>query len=81
MPRTKKDAKIFNIKLATPINDQLEQFCEETGLNKTTATEKIMENSLRSISVRICPIDAYSSNYLYPRDFLLGIMRYIYEQY
>ena len=43
MPRTKKDAKILNIKLATPINDQLEQFCEETGLNKTTATEKIME--------------------------------------
>lgn len=57
MPRTKKDAKILNIKLATPINDQLEQFCEETGLNKN------------------------SSNYLYPRDFLLGIMRYIYEQY
>ena len=43
MPRTKKDAKILNIKLATPINDQLEQFCEETGLNNTTATEKIME--------------------------------------
>lgn len=43
MPRTKKDAKILNIKLATPINDQLEQFCKETGLNKTTATEKIME--------------------------------------
>lgn len=43
MPRTKKDAKILNIKLATPISDQLERFCEETGLNKTTATEKIME--------------------------------------
>lgn len=43
MPRTKKDAKILNIKLATSISDQLEQFCEETGLNKTTATEKIME--------------------------------------
>lgn len=42
MPRTKKDAKILNIKLATPISNQLEKFCEETGLNKTTATEKIM---------------------------------------
>ena len=43
MPRQKKDAKILNIKLASSVNDQLEQFCEETGLNKTTATEKIME--------------------------------------
>lgn len=43
MPRQKKDAKILNIKLASSVNEQLEQFCEETGLNKTTATEKIME--------------------------------------
>lgn len=43
MPRTKKDAKILNIKLAASINEQLENFCEETGLNKTMATEKIME--------------------------------------
>lgn len=43
MPRQKKDAKILNIKLATPISDKLEQFCEETGMSKTIATEKIME--------------------------------------
>lgn len=43
MPRQKKDAKILNIKLATPINDMLERFCEETCMNKTVATEKILE--------------------------------------
>ena len=42
MPRQKKDAKILNIKLATTISEQLEQFCEETGMSKTTATEKIL---------------------------------------
>ncbi len=43
MPRQKKDAKILNIKLSTPISDKLEKFCEETGMSKTIATEKIME--------------------------------------
>ena len=42
MPRQKKDAKILNIKLATPINEQLEKFCDETGMSKTVATEKIL---------------------------------------
>ena len=32
MPRQKKDAKILNIKLAREISDQLEQFCEESGM-------------------------------------------------
>ena len=41
MPREKKDARILNIKLATPVFDRLEQFCEESGMSKTTATEKI----------------------------------------
>lgn len=40
MPRQKKDAKILNIKLAKEISDQLEQFCEESGISKTVATEK-----------------------------------------
>ena len=40
MPRQKKDAKILNIKLAKEISDQLEQFCEESGISKTAATEK-----------------------------------------
>lgn len=42
MPRQKKDAKILNIKLAKQISDQLEQFCEESGISKTVATEKIL---------------------------------------
>ena len=41
--RQKKDYKMLNIKLASNISDQLEQFCEETGLSKTAATEKIFE--------------------------------------
>ena len=40
MPRQKKDAKILNIKLAREISNQLEQFCEESGISKTVATEK-----------------------------------------
>ena len=42
MAREKKDAKILNIKLATPVYDQLDRFCEESGLSKTIATEKIL---------------------------------------
>lgn len=41
MPRQKKDAKILNIKLAREISNQLEQFCEESGISKTVATKKI----------------------------------------
>lgn len=43
MPRTKKDARILNIKLASPVYDQLDKFCEESGMSKTVATEKIMQ--------------------------------------
>ena len=42
MPRQPKDAKILNIKLATPVYDQLSRFCEESGLSKTIATDKIL---------------------------------------
>ena len=51
MPRQKKDAKILNIKLAKEISDQLEQFCEESGISKTVATEKFYRSILRNISV------------------------------
>lgn len=43
MPREKKDARYLNIKLSSYIYDQLDRFCKETGLNKTAATERIME--------------------------------------
>ena len=42
MSRTKKDAKLLNIKLDREIHEQLELFCEETGMTKTIATEKIL---------------------------------------
>lgn len=42
MPRQKKDAKILNIKLDRKIHEQLEQFCEESGMTETIATEKIL---------------------------------------
>lgn len=42
MSRPKKDAKNLNIKLDREIYDRLEQFCDETGMTKTTATEKIL---------------------------------------
>lgn len=42
MPREKKDARYLNIKLSSDIYDQLDRFCAETGINKTTATEKIL---------------------------------------
>lgn len=51
MPRQKKDAKILNIKLAREISNQLEQFCEESGISKTVATEKNYRSILRNISV------------------------------
>lgn len=50
MPRQKKDAKILNIKLAREISNQLEQFCEESGISKTVATEKNYRSILRNIS-------------------------------
>lgn len=46
MPRRKKDAKILNIKLATPINDKLERFCEESGQSKTVVVERFLDKCL-----------------------------------
>lgn len=42
MSREKKDAKLLNIKLDRIIHEQLEQFCDESGMTKTMATEKIL---------------------------------------
>ena len=42
MPRVKKDCRNLNIKLATKTHDLLDKFCNETGISKTAATEKIL---------------------------------------
>ena len=44
MERKKKDAKILNIKLDREIHEQLEKFCEESGLTKTIAVERILQH-------------------------------------
>lgn len=42
MSRIKKDAKILNVKLDREVHEQLEQFCDESGMSKTVAVEKIL---------------------------------------
>ena len=46
MPRQKKDAKILNIKLSTPIDDKLRRYCEESGQTKTIAVERCLNKCL-----------------------------------
>ena len=48
MPRPKKDAKPLNIKLDAAIHEKLEQYCKETGLNKTITVEKMLDQYLSS---------------------------------
>ena len=43
MSRPKKDSKVLNVKLATPVHDKLDQFCDETCMNKTVAVERILD--------------------------------------
>ena len=42
MSREKKDAKLLNVKLNRVVHEQLEKFCDESGMTKTLATEKIL---------------------------------------
>lgn len=46
MPRPKKDAKPLNIKLDAAIHKKLEQYCRETGENKTITVEKVLDQYL-----------------------------------
>lgn len=43
MPREKKESKKFNINLALQTYEKLENFCKDTGLTKTMATERILD--------------------------------------
>ena len=42
MPRPKKDYKLLNIRLASDVSNLMDKFCEENGVSKTVATEKIL---------------------------------------
>ncbi len=46
MPRQKKESKVLNINLAIDICNDLESFCEETGIEKTTAVERMLRKCL-----------------------------------
>ena len=45
MPKPKKDWKALNIKIQSNIYNELEKYCEETGLSKTVAVERIFVKS------------------------------------
>ncbi len=40
MPRAKRDAKSFTIKMDSKVYERLEQYCEDSGQSKTTAVER-----------------------------------------
>ncbi|WP_033161787.1 hypothetical protein [Sharpea azabuensis] len=44
MPRAKKDSKPLNMNLATSTHLCLEEYCKITGLTKTMAVERILNN-------------------------------------
>lgn len=46
MGQPKKDAKIISMKLDRSVYTKLDVFCGETGLSKTAATEKILDQFL-----------------------------------
>ena len=46
MAQIKKDSRIINMKLDKSVYDKLDLFCQETGLSKTAATEKILDKFL-----------------------------------
>lgn len=42
MPRPRKDSRTLNINLATPVYENLERVCAETGQTKTFAVERAL---------------------------------------
>ena len=47
MPKPKKDWKALNIKIQSEVYEQLEKYCEETGLSKTVAVERILSKTFK----------------------------------
>ena len=46
MSRTKKDAKVLNVKLDRNIYDRFESYADQLGQTKTTAIERILTKHL-----------------------------------
>lgn len=47
MPKPRKDWKALNIKIQSGVYEQLEKYCEETGLSKTVAVERILSKAFK----------------------------------
>lgn len=47
MAKQNKDWKALNIKLDRTVYEQLEKYCEETGLSKTVAVERILNKAFK----------------------------------
>lgn len=47
MPRAKKEGTYLNIKLRQDLYDRLCEYCEESGMPKTSVTEKALDQYLR----------------------------------
>lgn len=47
MPKPKKDWKALNIKIQSEVYEELEKYCEETGLSKTVAVERILSKAFK----------------------------------
>ncbi len=47
MPKPRKDWKALNIKIQSSVYEQLEKYCEETGLSKTVAVERILNKAFK----------------------------------
>lgn len=47
MPKPRKDWKALNIKIQSNVYEQLEKHCEETGLSKTVAVERILNKAFK----------------------------------
>ena len=44
MGRPAKDGKALNLYIEAEIADRLEQYCDDTGITKTAAIERILES-------------------------------------
>ena len=47
MPKLRKDWKALNIKIQSSVYNELEKYCEETGLSKTVAVERILNKAFK----------------------------------
>ena len=47
MAKPRTDWKALNIKIQSSIYEQLEKYCEETGLSKTVAVERILNKAFK----------------------------------